>query len=184
MASIIGLMRCSGLVGERLVVLADRTAAPFEAARLPAADKAGCYRCRPRFRGSARNLEVLALILLVAADDVVAADRFRVVRLALQVPVASERGPHSGTGHTLSSLCCTMIRLSAQPIEGPATLPFVYTILAPRQAPFSTNFEPHVAAYLAALGVENPGPLVEQVREWREVEISVAGGKKPPTEDG
>ena len=77
-----------------------------------------------------------------------------------------------------------MIRLSAQPVEGPATLPFVYTILAPRQEPFSTNFEPHVAAYLAALGVENPGPLVEQVREWREVEISVAGGKKPPTEDG
>jgi len=66
-----------------------------------------------------------------------------------------------------------MIRLYARRNEqaGSGTV-FVYTILAPGHEPFITGDETHVVAHLDALGVTDPAPLVEQVRQWREIEIA------------
>ena len=65
-----------------------------------------------------------------------------------------------------------MIRLYARRHEEGADTVFVYTILAPGHEPLITRDETHVVAHLDALGVADPAPLVEQVRQWREIEIA------------
>jgi hypothetical protein len=63
-----------------------------------------------------------------------------------------------------------MIRLSACPDKQPEQ-GFIYTIQVPGDEPFITGNLKHAAEHLAALGVEDPGSLIEQVRQWREIEV-------------
>jgi hypothetical protein len=65
-----------------------------------------------------------------------------------------------------------MIRLYARRNEAGLGAVFVYTILVPGHEPFVTDRESHAAAHLDALGAEEPEHLLEQVQQWREIEIA------------
>ncbi len=60
-----------------------------------------------------------------------------------------------------------MIRLSAKRRADD----YVYSIERPRHEPFVTPNENHAVEHLRALGVDEPEQLVEQVRQWKVVEI-------------